>query len=674
MKYMKSNIRYILSHMAILALPAMLLASCDYLDVAPEKRATLDDAIKTKADADDWVQSCYQPVRDYEPMNYYNIESSTDEFVNPQLWGRNSQLVSWNNIYPGFEGSATDNAWYDFYGYIGHAHLFLDQLAKSNPQGATSEDEAQWRAEIKFCKAWAHFRLMNLYGPIPIVDTLQSRNAASSDFPGRSHYDYCTDYVVRLLDEAAAVLPATYSMGQMYGRANATVCAALKSRVLLYDASPEWNGSFPYKTWKNDTYETPGYGKELVSHEYDRSKWERALQAALDAIRIAENQGGRKLMDLETANKIAESQGVPLPYVPGITEQYNTELNKSTEQQDTNLLNELRTFLERVRMLRYVSNSTETEGNKEILFITPDVGDRGQEAIPYRTYMQSNGQWWDGYSGDNPTFNILEHFYTANGVRPEDDPNYPSKADWLKSAQKYGQRVDREEIINFNVGREPRYYADFSYDGDDYGSLIRDGQPFRVNLRSSDAQGYDPNHANRNLCQTGFFTKKWIRPNLRLSGNSGGNFYTYYPRPILRLAELYLNAAECYCELGQTQECLRYLNVIRERAGVRDLTENDITDKMTLRDWVHNERTVEFYFEGQRYYDLRRWCEAPEVLSKPRRGLDSFRSGRYNPTFDQLNTEVVVDQPFAWSNRLYLMPIRPSELYSNPNLVQAPGY
>ena len=669
------DIKHILDCLSLVALAASLLASCDYLDVTPERRSTLDDALKTNTNANDWTQSCYIPVRDFEPMNYHMIESSTDEFVEPQLWATEGQKISWNNVSNTFEGTnARGSRWYDWYGYIGHANLFLQQLNAYNPQGLTDSDRVQYQAEVKFCKAWDHFRLMNIYGPIPIMDTIQSRNTTSSDFPGRSHYDYCTDYVVRLLDEAAAKLPATYSLGQMYGRANATVCAALKSRVLLYDASPLWNGSFPYSTWKNETYETPGYGKELVSHKYDKTKWQRALQAALDAINIAETKGGRKLMDLETANTIAEAQGVPLPYVPEITEQYNTETSRPKAQQDANLITKLRTFLERVRMLRFISNSTETEGNKEIIFVTPDQVDHNYDMIPYRAFMQTNGQWWDGWSGDNPTFNILDLFYTANGERPADDATFPKKADWLKSAKKSGLNVDREEIINYNVGREPRYYADFSFDGDDYSSLIRDGKPLRVNLRNSDEQGYDHNHANRNLCQTGFFTKKWIRPNLRLSGANGGNIWTYYPRPILRLAELYLNAAECYCELGETDQCLKYLNVIRERAGVRDLTKSDITEKMTLRDWVHNERAIEFYFEGQRYYDLRRWCEAPEVLSKPRHGLDSFRSSRRNPTFEQLNTEITVDQPFAWNNRLYLIPIPATELYSNPNLVQAPGY
>lgn len=658
----------------MLLMPALLLTSCDYLDVAPEKRATLNDALKTKEDVDNWVQSCYMPVKDYQPIEYRHIESSTDEFVNPQLWGNNGQLVSWNNVYAGFDGSSSDNAWYDFYGYIGHANLLLQQLSTSNPKNMTDADRTQYLAEIKFCKAWDHFRLMNMYGPIPVMDTIVSRNELAENFAGRSHYDYCTDYVVRLLDEAADKLDASYSMGQMYGRANATICAALKSRVLLYAASPLWNGSFPYPTWKNDTYETPGYGKELVSHEKDETKWERALTASLEAIKIAENEGGRKLMDLETANSIAESQDVPLPYVPGITEEYNSEKSKNEDKQDKERLEELKTFLERVRMIRYIVNSNESEGNKEMLMVTPDMSEYGIEAIPYRAYKKSNGEWWDGYSGDNPTFNILELFYTSNGVKPKDDPKYVSESDWLKSAHDYGKNVEREEIINFNVGREPRYYAFFSYDGDDYSSLVQNGEPLRVDLRNSSAQGYDPDHANRNLCQTGFFTKKWIRPNFKLSGSGNGNLKTYYPRPLIRLAELYLNAAECYCELGKTEESLKYLNVIRERAGVRDLTTSDITEKMTLRDWVHNERTLELYFEGQRYYDLRRWCEAPDVLSKPHRGLDSFRSSIKNPTFEQLNTMIEVDQPFEWNNRLYMMPIQPTELYSNPNLVQAPGY
>ena len=118
------------------------------------------------------------------------------------------------------------------------------------------------------------------------------------------------------------------------------------------------------------------------------------------------------------------------------------------------------------------------------------------------------------------------------------------------------------------------------------------------------------------------------------------------------------------------------LNEVRRRAGFDDLTEGDITADMTLTDWVRNERFVELFEEGHRYYDVRRWMIAPQMLKAGARyGLDGLR---VNPSFENFNKPTLINQPFKWDNRLYLLPVWSrtgmDELYSNPQLVQAPGY
>ena len=142
------------------------------------------------------------------------------------------------------------------------------------------------------------------------------------------------------------------------------------------------------------------------------------------------------------------------------------------------------------------------------------------------------------------------------------------------------------------------------------------------------------------------------------------------------MAELYLNLAECHAALGNTTEALANLNEIRQRAGISDLTENDLTSSMSLTDWVRNERFVELFEEGHRYYDLRRWTTAPEMLrAGTRYGLNGFR---VNSSFEDFNKPTLIDQPFKWDDKLYLLPVWSregmDELYSNPQLVQAPGY
>ena len=52
-------------------------------------------------------------------------------------------------------------------------------------------------------------------------------------------------------------------------------------------------------------------------------------------------------------------------------------------------------------------------------------------------------------------------------------------------------------------------------------------------------------------------------------------------------------------------------------------------------------------------------------------GLNALVS---NPSFETFNVPTQVEQVFSWSDREYIQPIPDDELYSNPQLVQAPGY
>ena len=109
-------------------------------------------------------------------------------------------------------------------------------------------------------------------------------------------------------------------------------------------------------------------------------------------------------------------------------------------------------------------------------------------------------------------------------------------------------------------------------------------------------------------------------------------------------------------------------------AGLPAITEADITEsERTLTDWILNERFVEFYGEGHRFYDLRRYMVAPQYLSAGKReGLNAVE--KMNPTFAEFNQRVKVNQPYKWSTRMYILPIIQSEIGKNTNLVQAPGY
>ena len=56
-----------------------------------------------------------------------------------------------------------------------------------------------------------------------------------------------------------------------------------------------------------------------------------------------------------------------------------------------------------------------------------------------------------------------------------------------------------------------------------------------------------------------------------------------------------------------------------------------------------------------------------------REGLNVEGAGM-DPTFEELNKRTVINQQFQWDNRMYLWPIQSSEVYSDPQLIQSPGY
>ena len=634
------------------------LTSCSYLDVVPPETVDVDDMMRDKDEALKFLYSCYSSIgRSNAPNNMAAIESSVDEFVSPLSWERMGQVVSWNQVSPTYVTNWWPQVlpWDLVYANIGQCHLFLKLLDELQPKGVTEEDKALWRSEIKFLLGYHHFRLLMLYGPIPIVDKLHPIDIAKEDMPGRSHFDYCVDRIVEWLDEAAEGLPSVWSQDLNLCRATSTICKALKARLLLYAASPLWNGGYPNPGWQNTSYETQGYGKALISNKYEESKWERAKTACQEALDYALNEGQRSLFSLELSETLRKNENLRLPDIGGRTE--NTAENEA--------------FKKRVMMFKYLTSAAENEGNREVIWGVFTFGwtTTFNEVLPHAIVTKNDGTPYGGGSGASPLLFAVENFYTENGLPPKFDENFYPEAEWFTSAGLSG----RPDVIKLNDNREPRFYAWIGFDGGELGQKMSNGNPCTLRMRDANSHGYNPQLFNRDNSPTGFVNTKWTSP-----GYSWYSTGSIIRRPVaptiyIRLAELYLNLAECHEALGEVQEALDNLNVIRKRAGIRTLTEDDLTSEMTLKDWIVNERYIEFYGEGHRYYDLRRWLLADKYLKAGMRyGLNAIE--KKNPTFEEFNKRTLVDQPFQWDNRMLFMPIAADEVYSNPQLVQAPGY
>lgn len=148
----------------ILATVATLLAltSCDWLDVAPAKQATFDDAMKDKAHVEAWIYSCYKTVGTSAPGYAFNIEGSTDEFTTPKVWWANT-VFRHPMAYATISSSSNQAQWWrELYGTIGHVHLFLRELDRQNPSFLTEDDKALYRAHAAFIKAFNYFKILSI--------------------------------------------------------------------------------------------------------------------------------------------------------------------------------------------------------------------------------------------------------------------------------------------------------------------------------------------------------------------------------------------------------------------------------------------------------------------------------------------------------------------------------
>ena len=655
-------------------------SSCNYLDVVPPEQVGVDDAMGSHNNAKGFLFSCYNALTDEFKSEWTygshlgELCSTTDDVINPYGWvsdpGNNG--IAGRILLNNQTAANANDVWGNFYDGIGQSLLFLEKIESCDPLGKgyiTSAEYTEWKAEAKALIAYYHYFLLRRYGPIVLLEEKPGLGTPSSGFNGRCHFDYCVDWIADKLDEAAEDLPATRPNNEI-GRMTSTICKAVKANLYLLAASPLWNGSFPYSNFRNTNFETPGYGLELVSRTNDPTKWQRAYDAADEAIKYAESAGQRAMF---TDDFVVSGFDLDRIYIPGDVDDE---------------------FRHAVWRLRYMLWCGAGEGNTEGIH---EIYGQKMHSFQYplwpRTCQQSDVPR-GGYGANSPMLNAVFAFLTKDGYTPATDPNFLPESEWYKAAGLENETPDpkdpnqmrfRDRIINLNVNREPRFYAWLGFDGGDYSIVIRNGYPVHINLLQwhnpnnvndiIDYHGYDPEQTNRDNCPTGYYLQKFQDPRLRFKDDAWAYMDSKNPTiKCIRLAEMYLNRAEAAAQLGKTDQAISDVNVIRARAGVKPLTSSMIgAGGMSLLDWVLNERRVEFFAESHRYFDIRRYVAGEKYLGYGKRmGLNSL-VGEF-PTFEEFNKPISLPYPYTWANRLYLSPIPQDEVYANPQCVQNPGY
>lgn len=138
----------------------------------------------------------------------------------------------------------------------------------------------------------------------------------------------------------------------------------------------------------------------------------------------------------------------------------------------------------------------------------------------------------------------------------------------------------------------------------------------------------------------------------------------------IRYGEILLNYAEACIELGQDGEAQTYIDMLRKRAYMPDITSTGTA----LRDDYRNERRIEMVYEDQRFFDVRRWMIGSEAYHDVHGVKIVYKLNPDHTTATIPTVTPIVIRPGKWDNKAYFFPITRSEMNKNDKLIELPGY
>jgi len=621
-------------------LVAMLLSAasaCNYLDMIPDNVATLDHAFNERTQARKFLFTCYSFMPKTGSPSGDPAMLGGDELWwavarADRMWGiaRGEQSVI-NPI-----GSQLER----LYQGIRNCNIFLENIDRVPDM--TEVEKRQWAAEIKFLKAYYHFYLVRMYGPIPLIrENLPISADPETVQVSRESIEDCFDYIITLIDEAIKDLPLTVEdPTQDAGRVDKIAAISIKAKITVYAASPLFNGNSDQAGLANPD------GTPLFNTEYSEEKWARAAAACKQAIDLCHSAG----------KSLYEFGSTYLQYA--LTDTISTQLS-----------------------LRNVLSPSVRGWNEEMLWAnTNSMASRNFQLLIFPAMETLTGT--TSLRGElSPPLKIAEMFYTHHGVPITEDKTWDYLNRYaLRTAGSDDRLYIREgyTTASLHFDREPRFYASIGFDGGIwYGHGNYDdrapGSLFNIEARG----GQRNSISSQASTITGYFLKKLNHFENVARLNNSVSIHEY-PWPLIRLADLYLLYAESLNESeGPQADVYLYLNKVRTRAGLPTVESawttfstqpEKYTTKAGLREIIRHERLNELAFEGQRFWDLRRWKEATNELNQTIRGWDGFQA---DPA-DYYRPVVLFNQTF--STKDYFWPFDENTIIKNKNLVQNLGW
>ena len=611
--------KYITAGLIAIALIPMGSCKKNFLDTVPDNITTLEKVFSNRVMSEQWLARVYSAVPDMwdQPYNFFWTGVTDEaEFSWPEA-GWTYNIINNNSL----TSSNTSGFWQTYYQGIRNAGIFIQNIDNNQEIKDLANGPQliqQYKGEARFLRAYYYFQLMKIYGPVVLMGEVPGGVDDNYQMP-RNTWEECVAYVINEMDKAKLDVPDAHTTPAgtpdlvQTGRITKGIIMAVQSQVLLYDASPLYNGNPELANFKNLD------GKQWFSTTADNNKWKKAADAAKAVI----------------------------------------DLNKWQLYKETNADPFLAAF-NSCKNLYW--NGWQTEG---IWLRTSSANNGSWER--HCSPRAANGSAWNGIATPQE---FVNGFRMANGMAITDPGSGYTETGFTATA-KTGFYV--ANTSNMYMNREPRFYVDISFTGSMIPVVPLSGQTFvqYYNTGNSGRGGLNGTTITpRDYPKTGYAARKNIHPN----NNWGTGVSVSRPAMLIRLAEIYLNYAEALNEYSPgNADILTYLNYVRTRGGLAALASGLSQDDM--RKQIRLERQIELCFEGHRYFDVRRWKVAgtPEYRqSGDFYGMDMTKgTSLTDVTFYQ---KVIAFRRPVWQTKRYFWPLPQSEMDRNKLLAQPPGY
>jgi hypothetical protein len=520
-------------------------------------------------------------------------------------------------------------------------NIFLENAPKvplmTTPKWVWDEQfRDQVIAEVRALRAFLHFEMFRRYGGIPIlrkVATFEPKPGGGLIITPSGERQSIQSVINFIVTECDAVLPnlkepSEFSSAEI-GRIHKGFVYGLKAKALLYAASPLYNSATPPVSYGDARDSLVCYGN------YDKNRWKLAADAYQEAIDWAESRGYYLLDD------------------PAFGKRDSYVLGKISPR------------------------STSPKNNESIYYLL-----NTQNALNIRTYKAgipiTNAAQSNGTIG-GIGFNFVKNNFRKIDGTPLDIPNE-------------GTFIELKQLMR---QAEPRFHASVWVPGqkfshlDQTASFIATGSAdtamFMYHLGDATNTLKGASSIGKTLLaeQPGFFyPKKWFQ------------MYTSSTRYItwseFSLPEFYLSYAEAMNEYDPTNPMLLYyLNRTRYRGGIPEIDTSDprFGNQEAMRIEIRKERSVEEFATEHRYFDVRRWKIADDVMGGdwPYIYLYENGNGSYqNPVASwttaqriandaKLSYKMVKLSTHAWSPKMHFYPWFQNEVNKGV-LVQNPGW